>query len=78
MEAYKKKAFKVTKLGIKSTYIYLYKVMLSNIVPDYSTSFIFNSIRHYRVIKLTDQPRGENVFSCAIKYATTMLRKLNS
>lgn len=35
-------------------------MMLSNIVPDYSTEFIFDSIRHYRVIKLIDKPRGEN------------------
>lgn len=32
----------------------MYGVMLSNIAPDYSTGFIFNSIRHYRVIELID------------------------
>lgn len=41
MKAYDEKAFtafKVIKHGIKSTYIYLYKVMLSlsNIAPAYS------------------------------------------
>lgn len=50
--------------------------MLSNIVLDYSTGFMFDSIRHYRVIKLIDKPQEvEKMDFQAIKYITAMPRK---